>query len=207
MNFNEEINLEEKKDHHKKNMIKNALNENKEEIEIEGQFYFLVKTKMNSILYDKDSLIEINHSKNKNQQNIIQNISNINLSNNLQNENGFSLKFYKLLFNNTQIFNTINEKDLLKLHESKENSLIYIPTINNSKLIKNLINRQIRINNIPIGNNKIPALLSAISIKNLEIAEILINKGLNINDSTDIKFTPFFASYYNLPINVQLLLE
>ena len=208
VNFNEEIKLEEKKDNYKKKIIKDALNENKEEIKIEEQLYFLVKTKMNSLLNDKDSLIEINHSKNKNQQNIIKNISNYNPSNNLQNENGLSLNFYKLLSNNEKIINTINENDLLKEDESKENLLTYVPAINNSKLIKNLINRQIRINNVPIGNNKITPLLSAISIKNLEIAEILINKELNVNDSTDIKFTPLhFASYYNLPKIVQLLLK
>ena len=45
----------------------------------------------------------------------------------------------------------------------------------------------------------ITPLLSALPIKNIEISEILINKRLNINDSTDIRFTPLhFAAYYNL---------
>ena len=59
-----------------------------------------------------------------------------------------------------------------------------------------------------IGNNMITPLLSAISIKNLEISKILINKDYNINNTTDIKFTPLhFASYYNLVKIVKLLLQ
>ena len=54
----------------------------------------------------------------------------------------------------------------------------------------------------------ITPLLSAITIQNEEISEILINKGLNINDTTEIGLSPLhFASYYNLPKVVQLLLE
>ena len=54
----------------------------------------------------------------------------------------------------------------------------------------------------------ITPLLSALPIKNIEISEILINKRLNINDSTDIRFTPLhFAAYYNLAKLAKLLLD
>ena len=206
VDFNEEIELKEKKDSIKLNSIKEAIKNKKEEIKINNESYFLVKTKMKSTLYDKKTLMEINLLKDINLQKIIRNISK-KQNDNLQIGNGLSQTFLKLLSNNKEIVKSITLNDLTKIDESNENLLIHIPSIKNSDLIKDLI----KINNKPAkisyGYNMITPLLSSISIKNLNISEILINKRYNINDSTDIKFTPLhFASYFNLPNITRLLL-
>ena len=216
VNSHKDIELAEKKDLNKYNSIKQALEKKKEEIEIGSESYFLVKTKIKSFLYDKESLLEINLSNNKNLKKIIHNISNNHSNTQLKNVNGLSSDFYKLLINEEEVYDTIKYNDLINSDESKENLLTYLPSISNTKLIKNLLIKQIpsksknRIHskNLSISNNMITPLLSAITIQNEEISEIVINKGLNINDTTEIGLSPLhFASYYNLPKVVQLLLE
>jgi len=56
IDFNEEIELKEKKDSIKLNSIKEAIKNKKEEIKINNESFFLVKTKMKSTLYDKKTL-------------------------------------------------------------------------------------------------------------------------------------------------------
>ena len=208
IDFNQEIELKEKNNINISSKIKNAVNNRSEEITIGEQTYFLVKTKIKSLLYDKENLMEVNYSENINLKNIIKIIQNNNNNISIKNENGLSVNFFKLLSNNNQVFSTITSNDLTTSDESRENLLTYIAAINNSELISNLLQKQNSLNYMQIGNNMITPLLSAISIKNLEISEILINKGYNINDTTDIKFTPLhFASYYNLVKIVKLLLQ
>jgi len=196
VDYNQNIELKEIEDINKKILIKNSFF--KEEIKIGEECYFLVKTKLKSLFLDKYNLLEANK---------LDNPANI-LNFNYKNEKGLSSTFLKLLSNNEKVFNDISSNDLTKSDESNENALTYISSISNSKLVENLIIRQNSIYNLQKGNNMITPLLSAISIKNLELTEILIKKGFNINDTTDIKFTPLhFASYYNLPKIVQLLFQ
>ena len=207
IDFNQEIELKEKNNINISNKIKIAVNNRSEEITIGEQTYFLVKTKIKSLLYDKENLMEVNYSENVNLKNIIKIIQNNN-NISIKNENGLSVNFFKLLSNNNQVFSTITSNDLTTSDESRENLLTYIAAINNSELIPNLLQKQNSLNYMQIGNNMITPLLSAISIKNLEISKILINKDYNINNTTDIKFTPLhFASYYNLVKIVKLLLQ
>ena len=207
VDFNKEIELKEKKDINKLQRIKEAIKSKKEEIQINEDCYFLVKTKMNPILYDKKTLMEINLLKSSNFQKIIHNLSK-GYNDNLKIENGLSQIFLKLLSKNKKIINSINQKDLTKLDESKENSLMHIPAIKNSNFINDILEKNNLPFDAPCGNNKITPLLSSISVQNLKISEILINKKMNINDSTDIKFTPLhFSSYYNLPKIAKLLLR
>ena len=207
VDFNKEIELKEKKNINKLQRIKEAIKNKKEEIIINEECYFLVKTKMKPILYDKKTLMEINLLKSSNFKKIIHNLSK-GYNDNLKFENGLSQIFIKILSKNKKIINSINQKDLTKLDESKENSLTHIPAIKNSNFINDLLEKNNLPYDIPCGNNKITPLLSSISVQNLKISEILINKKMNINDATDIKFTPLhFSSYYNLPKIGKLLLK
>ena len=86
--------------------------------------------------------------------------------------------------------------------------MTYISAFQYSNLIPKFLKNQIFFSKIPIGNNYITPLLASISIKNTEISEILIDKNLNINDSTDIRYTPLhFSAFYNLPKITKLLLN
>ena len=115
--------------------------------------------------------------------------------------------FLKILSNNEEVYKSILPNDLNELDESNENIIKYIPSIKTSNLIKDILKKH-NIYSINSGHNMITPLLSALTIKNIEISEILINKRLNINDSTDIRFNPLhFAAYYNFPKIAQLLLD
>ena len=197
IDYNQTIELKEKKDDNKNKKIKKAIN--KEEVKIGEESFFIVNTKIKSLLYDKENLLEIDKSNNS--LDIV--------NNNFKNDKGLSSTFLKILSKNKKIYNTIYSNDLINIDESNENILTYLPSISNSKLVEDLLlTRQNSIKNIPKGNNMITPLLSAITIQNLDISEILIKGGFNINDTTDINFSPLhFASYYNLPKIVKLLLE
>ena len=208
VDFNQEIELKEKKNQNKNKTIKNAINNKKEEIKINNESYFLVKTRINSLLYDKEHLMEINYSENTNMKSIIHNISINNSNNFIKYQNGLSSNFFKIISNDEQVFRTISTNELTDLDESNETLLTNCPAVSNNKLIIKLINSNNAYVNIQPYTNMITPLLSAISIKNLELSEIIINKGWYINDTTDIKFTPMhFASYYNLPKIVKLLIQ
>jgi hypothetical protein len=60
----------------------------KEEIQIGKESYFLIKSKMKSFLYDKENLLEMNLSNNKNLKEIIHDISINNPNKQLKDENG-----------------------------------------------------------------------------------------------------------------------
>ena len=101
-----------------------------------------MKTKINSLLYDKENLMEVNYSENINLKNIIKIIQNNNNNISIKNQNGLSVNFFKLLSNNNQVFSTINSNNLTTSDESRENLLTYIAAINNSELISNLLQKQ-----------------------------------------------------------------
>ena len=157
VDYNKNIELKERKDINKKNLIKKL--QFKEEIKIGEESYFLVKTKLKSLMLDKDNLLEINK---------IDNSANI-LNFNYHNEKGISSTFLKLLSNNEKVFNNISTNDLIKLDESNENVFTYIPSLSNSKLMANFINKQNSLYKMQKGNNMITPLLSAISIKKFGI--------------------------------------
>ena len=212
VNFREQIELKQEHDNKKLNLIKNGLY--KEEIEIEENnnklYYFTVKTNINNILYDKQSLIEINKSINLNLRTILKSIyQNMKISKTLS-DNGLRQIYFKILSNNEKIYDTININDLTRINESKENILIYLPSLKQSNLLNEFLLKQNFniLRNIKPGNNKITPLLSAISAKNKELSKIFIEKGFDINNSTDIKYTPLhLAVYYGLTPVIKLLIN